>query len=160
MARLFVRQSLKFRAERRECHDLGSAVAPHLRARRGAAHRACARAGGDRCRRLAGARGRRLRNIDLPDPVGEMTTVIERYGRPSCRTTSVRLMHACAPISVRPANSLVLLENVRKNINARLRKTNVPGWRGAIPKLEAKTHNSCCRKRFRSPTEINDWRRL
>src|SRR5215472_13871361 len=119
--------------------------------------RPCARAGGNRCRRPAGARGRRLRNIDLPD---EVTAVIERYGRPSCRTTSVRLMHACAPISVRPANPLALLENIRKNINARLRKTNVPGWLGAIPKLEAKMHNSCCRKRFRSPTEINDWRRL
>ena len=64
----------------------------------------------------------------MPDLVGEMTAVIERYGRPSCRTTSVRLVHACAPISVRSANPLALLENIRKNINARRRKTNVPGW--------------------------------
>ena len=46
----------------------------------------------------AGARGR---NIDLPDLVGEMTAVIEGYGGPSYRTTSVRLVHAFADI--RPA---------------------------------------------------------
>src|SRR5262249_8693518 len=67
----------------------------------------------------AGARGR---NIDLPDLVGEMTAAIECYGRPSCRT-SVRLMHACAPIPVRPANPLALFKNIRKNINTRRRKT-------------------------------------
>jgi hypothetical protein len=61
------------------------------------------------------ARGRRLRNIELPDLVGEMTAAIERYRRPSCRTTSVRLVHACAPISVRPANPLALLEHKEKH---------------------------------------------
>ena len=132
MVRLFVGQSLKFRAERGECHDLSLPLAAHLRARRGRAPGARQQAG-----IVCPSPGRRLRrppdDIDLPDLAGEVTAAIERYASLWCRTRSVHLVRACAPIPVWPANPLALLENIRKNINARWRKTNVPVGRGAIP---------------------------
>ena len=72
-------------------------------------------------------------NIDLPDLVGEVTAAIERYARLWCRARSVHLARACAPIPVWPANPLAPLKNIRKNINWRWRKTNVPVGPGAIP---------------------------